>query len=297
MNIGQYPDPTHTLLHLSDTHLVGERRRLYGAIDSDANLARLLDRLRAAGTTLDGIILTGDLADAGAKDAYLRLRALIEPFAAEHNCPVVWVMGNHDDRGAFRTDLLGEASDTNPVDRVHEINGLRIIALDSTVPGHHHGGFDRDQLEWLRLQLATPSRHGTLLALHHPPIPTVLPLLQLVELRDVASLAEVIRGTDVRGIIAGHFHYSTHSVFAGVPVSVAAATCYTQDLAVPLGSTRAHDTAQSANLVHLYPEQIVHSAIPLEGGATVYEVSAEQAAGWMLAAQAGEQFATELLSS
>lgn len=297
MNIGQYPAPSHTILHLSDTHLVEQRRPLYGAVDSDANLAALLERLRTAGTRLDAIVLTGDLADAGAQDAYVRLRELVEPFAVEQGCPVLWVMGNHDDREAFRAELLREAPGVGPIDRVHEVAGLRIIALDSTVPGHHHGELDGNQLAWLAEQLATPAEHGTLLALHHPPVPTTLPLLQLVELRDTDPFADVIRGTDVRGILAGHFHYATHTTFAGVPVSVAAASCYTQDLAIPTGMTRGVDVNQGASIVHVYPDRIVHSAMPLADGAAVYEITPEQVAGWIAAAEAGQMADTGLLES
>lgn len=297
MNIGQYPDPTHTILHLSDTHLVNERRPLYGAIDTDATLTTMLDRLRAADTQLDAIVLTGDLADAGAGDAYVRLRELIEPFAKERGCPVLWVMGNHDDRATFRTELLREPASTGPIDRVHDINGLRIIALDSTVPGFHHGDISAEQLDWLRNQLAVPAEHGTLIALHHPPMPTTLPLLQLVELRDTDAFEKVVRGSDVRGIIAGHFHYSTHSTFAGVPVSVAAATCYTQDLILPSGYTRARDAAQGANLVHVYPDRIVHAQLTLVGGPAAYEISPAQAQEWMDRARAGNAVASGLLES
>lgn len=297
MNIGQYPNPTHTILHLSDTHFVNDRRPLYGAVDSDAHLATLLNRLRAAGTALDAIVLAGDLADAGARDAYQRLRELIAPFAEELGAPVLWVMGNHDDRSLFHSELLGEEQSSASIDRVHDVHGLRVIVLDSTVPGHHHGVIDAAQLEWLREQLATPAEHGTILAMHHPPVPTTLPLLQLVELRDTNGLEEVVRGSDVRGILAGHFHYATHSTFAGVPVSVAAASCYTQDLIIPAGHTRAVDANQSGNIVDVYPDRIVHSQLPLADGRTVYEVDATQARAWAAAAEAGEPISSGLLES
>ena len=125
--------------------------------------------------------------------------------------------------------------------------------LDSTVPGHHYGEVDAEQLDWLRDVLATPAPHGTLLAMHHPPVPSVLDLAALVELRDQAGLAEVLEGSDVRSILAGHLHYSSTATFAGVPVSVASATCYTQDLNVPVGGTRGRDGARAFNLVHVYP--------------------------------------------
>jgi 3',5'-cyclic AMP phosphodiesterase CpdA len=88
-----------------------------------------------------------------------------------------------------------------------------------------------------------------------------------VELRDQTRLARVLRGTDVRSILAGHLHYSTTATFAGIPVSVASASCYTQDLLT--AGTRGRDGAQAFNLVHCYPETVVHTVIPLAAGPTV----------------------------
>ena len=36
VQFGQYPDPTHTIAHVSDTHLLGGGRLQYGAIDTVA---------------------------------------------------------------------------------------------------------------------------------------------------------------------------------------------------------------------------------------------------------------------
>ncbi|WP_314037328.1 phosphodiesterase [Dietzia sp. CH92] len=273
----QYPDPTHRILHLSDTHFVNARRPLYGAIDCDAQLATLVERLHSSEIRPDAIVLTGDLADRGAEDAYLRLRSALDPVATEYNCPIVWVMGNHDDRRAFRRilrdDVTGEGG---PVDHVTMVDGLRIIALDSTVPGVHHGEITPDQLEWLSAELATPAPNGTLLALHHPPVPTHLGLLRAVELRDAHVLESVLAGSDVRGILAGHFHYSVSSTFAGIPVSVVSATCYSQDLLVAPGDSRAQNGGQGFALVDVYPDRVVHAHMPLTEFDTVYAVSAEQ---------------------
>ena len=138
-------------------------------------------------------------------------------------------MGNHDERAPYAAGLFG-TDDDGPQDRVYDVDGLRIVALDTSVPGYHHGDLTKDQLRWLADVLATPAPHGTLLALHHPPIPVpMLPAAEIIELVDQHLLADVIAGTDVRGILGGHFHFSTYSTFAGVPVSVASATCYTSD--------------------------------------------------------------------
>jgi 3',5'-cyclic AMP phosphodiesterase CpdA len=278
----QYPRPEHFVLHLSDTHFVGDGELLHERIDSDRNLQALFEGFAKSNTRPEAIVFTGDLADTGRADAYRRLRDIVEPAAAELGAELIWVMGNHDERGAFRAGLLDQpATDLEPVDRVFDINGLRIIALDSTVPGKHHGELDDAQLEWLAAELATPAPDGTLLALHHPPVPSPLGLIALVELREQERLAEVIRGTDVRGILGGHLHYSTHSTFAGVPVSVASATCYTQDLNVVYPGARGQDGAQSYNLVHVYGDRVLHSIVPIGQYPTVYEMTPEMLESFM----------------
>jgi 3',5'-cyclic-AMP phosphodiesterase len=262
----EYSRPDHFLLHLSDTHLLAGNARLYGRVDSDRHLRELFAQVEDSDGRPEAIIFTGDLADRGEPEAYDRLRSIVEPAAERLGAEVIWVMGNHDERTAFRSRLLGEVGSTRPVDRVYDVNGLRIITLDSSVPGHHYGEVTPAQLDWLAEELSVSAPHGTLLAMHHPPLPSVLDLAVLVELRDQAGLAEVLFGSDVRGIVAGHLHYSSAGTFAGIPVSVASATCYTQDLGVPIGGTRGRDGARAFNLVHVYDSTVVHSVVPL--GAT-----------------------------
>lgn len=273
----EYPRPHHFLLHLSDTHFVADGP-LYGAVDSEAHLKRLFDELEASEGRPEAIVITGDIADKGDPAAYAKLRAVVEPAARRMGAEVIWVMGNHDNRAHFRFGLLDEVPTDAAIDRVHMLNGLRIITLDSTVPGHHHGEITSDQLDWLAEELSTPAPHGTILAMHHPPVPSVLDLAVRVELRDQGELAEVLEGSDVRSIIAGHLHYSTNSTFAGIPVSVASATCYTQDLNVPVGGTKARDGAQAFNLVHVYDNIVLHSVVPIGSYAQVSYVSAEETA-------------------
>lgn len=276
--VAEYPRPNHFLLHLSDTHLLAADAMLYDRVNAESHLRRLFDELEASYARPEAIVFTGDLADKGEPDAYRKLRAIVEPAAARMGAEVIWVMGNHDDRGAFRESLLGQLRSAAPIDRVHDVNGLRVIALDSTVPGHHYGEVTSAQLDWLAEELAIPAPHGTILAMHHPPVPSVLQLAVSVELRHQASLAEVLEGSDVRGIIAGHLHYSTNATFAGIPVSVASATCYTQDLNVPVGGTRGRDGAQSFNLVHVYENTVLHSVVPVGPFPSLSYVSAEESA-------------------
>jgi len=275
VQFGQHPPARRTLLHISDTHLLAGNPPLGGRYDTAANLRRALAVAEATGIHPDAVVFTGDLTDLGEPEAYRALRAEVEPFAERLGAPVVWVAGNHDERPALRRELLDAPPTEQPVTGVWDLGGLRLIALDSTVPGWHHGDLDTAQLEWLREVLATPAPLGTILAMHHPPLPSHIPFFDILELRDQGRLAEVIAGTDVRAILAGHLHHSTSGTFAGVPVSVAAATCYTMNLARPADEVNGMDAGQSFHLVHVYDETITHAVVPVVEASTAEFFSPE----------------------
>ena len=263
MQYGQYPAPRFTVAHLSDVHLLAHGVKQYGAVEPEAGLRMALERLARLDPAPQALVFTGDLADRSEPEAYARLRELVEPFAEEIGAQVVWVMGNHDTRAPYAKGLF-DSDDDGPQDRVHDVGGLRIIALDTSVPEYHHGELLPEQLDWLRELLATPAEHGTILAMHHPPIP--VPTLEpaaIIELLDQEALADVVAGSDVRAILGGHFHYTSHATFAGIPVSVASASCYTTDPAPVDRLISGVDGHQAFNTVHVYDDRIVHTVIPI----------------------------------
>ena len=261
--LGQYPTPLTAIAHFSDPHFLAGDRLLYDAVDTEANLRLALSQLERSGEKVSAIVFTGDLADLGEPDAYRRLRAIVEQAAGRIGTRVIWVMGNHDERARFQEELFDEPANGRPQDRVTDLGGLRIIALDTTVPGYHHGDITDGQLTWLEEQLSTAAPLGTVLALHHPPIPSPIDVMAILELRRQDRLAEVLAGSDVRLILGGHLHYSTHSVFAGVPVSVASASCYTLDPSGPPATLLGVGGGQAFTLVHVYEDRTVHSIVPL----------------------------------
>ena len=260
---GRHAPASRVLLHLSDTHLLAGNRPLGGRYDTAANLRATLAAAERTGIRPDAIVFTGDLTDLGEPEAYAALRAAVEPFAERLGAPIVWVAGNHDERPALRAGLLDGAPTHEPVTGVWDLGGLRLIALDSSVPGWHHGDLDADQLAWLRDLLAQPAPLGTVLALHHPPLPSHIPFFDILELRHQDEFAAALAGSDVRGILAGHLHYSTSGTFAGIPVSVAAATCYTMNLQRPAEQVNGMDAGQSFHLVHVYDDTITHAVVPV----------------------------------
>ncbi len=285
----EHPPAGHVILHLSDTHLVASGL-LYGAVDSDDRLVQLLEETLASGVEPEALVFTGDLTDKGHPEAYARLRGIVEPVAERLGAQLIWLMGNHDERANFRSVLLGEPPDDAPFDRSYMVGGLRILALDTSVPGHHHGEVSARQLEWLAGELSRPAPEGTIVAMHHPPVPMIQDLAVLTELRRQDLLEEVLSGSDVRLILGGHLHFSSSATFAGIPVSVASATCYTQDLNVVTGGSRGRDGAQGLNLVHVYPHTIVNSVVPLGSFPTVGQyVSPEETQRRLGVAGVGER--------
>jgi 3',5'-cyclic AMP phosphodiesterase CpdA len=268
--LGQYPHPSHTIAHISDTHLLAGGKLQYGVVDTVQHLQMALDRLSRIDPVPQAIVLTGDLADRGEPEAYAQLRSMIEPAAAAMGAQVVWCMGNHDDRTAYARSLFAADPTADVMDRVYEVDGLRIVALDTSVPNYHHGEITDEQHDWLASVLAEPAPLGTILAMHHPPIAIpMLPAAAIIELDGQDRLATALAGTDVRMILGGHFHYSSYGTFAGIPVSVASATCYISDIAPDQRFISAVDTDQSVNVLHVYDDTIVTSVVPTHDSAEI----------------------------
>jgi hypothetical protein len=140
--LGQYPHPIHTVAHISDTHLLAGGKLQYGVVDTVGHLAMALDRLGRVDPAPQALVFTGDLADRGEPEAYRQLRAMVEPVAERMRAQVVWCMGNHDHRDEYARGLFEAESAPEVFDRVCDVDGLRIVSLDTSEPGYHHGEID-----------------------------------------------------------------------------------------------------------------------------------------------------------
>ncbi|HEY3505021.1 MAG TPA: metallophosphoesterase [Actinocatenispora sp.] len=221
----------HRILHLSDTHLTATGVDEDG-VDSGTALDRMLYDARHV-PDIDLVVVSGDIADDGSRGGYAGVLERVGRFAAERGITHVYCTGNHDDRDAFAA-VLGSghrAADGGDVGvvaagldlraAVSEVRGLRVVTLDSLVPGAVHGMIGDAQATWLADVLAEPAAAGTVVILHHPPIaPIDSPLLGSVNLRDADRLASLVQGSDVRVLLCGHFHLQLTGSLAGVPVWV-----------------------------------------------------------------------------
>lgn len=239
---------TLRILHLSDSHLTDDGTAHQGVVDTVAAYRLTLDAFENAGP-LDLVVLSGDASDDGSPASYRILSELTGDFAARHGAVSLYAMGNHDERAGFREVLanghpgLGQPSDEGPITGVSMVAGYRVVTLDSSVPGHTHGFLDASQLQWLRTQLATNSPMGSVVIVHHPPVPPVTRLHHGIELQNPDDLAKALENTDVVVILSGHYHHpmtdSLRTASGLVPVVVTGGIVNSNDVLAAPGHERA----------------------------------------------------------
>ena len=279
--------PTHRLVQLSDPHLTAGRTPFAGAIDSDAQLLAAFDRIAESGLVIDAIIVSGDLTDDGSPDAYQRLRAIFAEQSARFGVPILPGVGNHDRRETCHVHLLGEQASDAEIDYVTMINGLRIIHLDSTIPGSGAGEVTAAQLDWLRTQLASPAPAGSILVIHHPPIGYSSELLGLVALADPAPLADVLAGSDVRFLVSGHWHTPGAASFAGIPMALAGSISVATDPAFIKTGYRGLAGGQSFSIIEVFDDSIFSAVVPITPGPKLYDLETDTLRAALADSEAG----------
>lgn len=262
-----------TLLHVTDLHVVAEGEPQHSGPGPLRALRTVLAAVESSPLRPAAIVLSGDLADAGEPGAYARLREALLPAAERLGAAVVVCAGNHDDRAALRSAGLGPtgpgAGDA-PIDHVVWLTDLRVLVLDSSVPGLVRGELAEEQLAWAAEELARPAPAGTVLVIHHAPMPSPIGLDGL-RLDRPERLAALIRGTDVRMMLCGHSHHGSAGTIAGVPVWMGPALAAANDVLAPRDALRARTTI-GATRIDLGADWTQANPI-LFGGTILSEVS------------------------
>lgn len=268
------PTTVFRILHLSDTHASATGRDSNG-VETLEGLRRLLDACRP--DRLDLVVVTGDITDDGSVDGAVAVRDIVRAFATAHGAAAVFLPGNEDTPGSFAQvfgtghfDAYGASSGVTSSEdgecaAVSNLDGLRVVSLDSTVPGSMFGRVSAGQLAWLASVLANRAPRGTVVALHHPPL--VVPdsgFLSSVGLRNRDELASVLADRGVRAILCGHFHAQVSGVLGSIPVWVTPGVASQIDLAAPKDTLRFLSGA-GASIVCLSPNDVTFHVIHDEG--------------------------------
>src|ERR1700744_3838055 len=176
----------YLLLQISDTHLGAD----WEGVDPDESLLRAVEAILTLGDRPDALLVSGDLTQNGTPAEYARLRDLLAPLDLEpHVLP-----GNHDLRGPLREAFGLPGSGDEPASHVVDLGPLRLVCLDSIVPGSDAGSLDEGRIEWLAAALGEAPERPTVLAMHHPPLSTAIPSFDAIGLAPEwrAALGEVL---------------------------------------------------------------------------------------------------------
>jgi len=229
------PEARLTFLHISDLHIVGEEGRRQHGADTTAILRQAIPMMDALEPDL--IVASGDLVSDESEASYRRLKALLEPLRA----PVHFMMGNHDDRAAFRRVFRPEEpASAEWVCEAFERGGLRFLLLDSVLPGKVEGRLAEEQLSWMERELSAHPDRPTWVFLHHQPLPIYVRWLDALGLQDPeAFLAVLARHPQVEAVCYGHVHQVRRwryrgVLFLGVPALAFQFSPVHQDLTITL---------------------------------------------------------------
>ncbi|MFZ5913521.1 MAG: phosphodiesterase [Pseudomonadota bacterium] len=249
------------LAQISDLHIQSDRRLLRGRYDNAGSLETCIAQLNALKPDL--VLATGDLVDTGLREEYALLRELLAPLAP----PLYLLPGNHDNRAHVREFF--PAHDYLPADQerlnyVIDHAELRIIMLDTLIPGRDEGGVGEAQLAWLEQQLVSAGGRPVVIALHHPPFPTGARFIGDFFCADGPELAAIVsRHPNVLRVLSGHLHRSIQVNYAGTIGSVCPSTAMTFRMSFAPQSP-VFNTEPPAYHVHLFAPghpMITHTAL------------------------------------
>lgn len=205
---------TTFLAQITDLHIREPGRLTYRRVDTAAYLRQTVQSLLNLAQRPHALVITGDLTDFGRPAEYAHLSELLAPLAP---LPIYLLPGNHDDRQALRQafaehDYLGQGEF---LQYGVDIGGLRLLALDTVVPGRSEGGLCAARLQWLEAELEASAGRPVVIAMHHPPFQTLIGHMDEIGLLRGAEELEALvsRHPQVRRVICGHLHRSIQVSF------------------------------------------------------------------------------------
>ena len=218
------------IAQISDMHVLPEGRLCYGHSETNAKLRACIDAILALPVQPDLVLATGDLVQGGGREQYQCLREILAPLPM----PCYVAAGNHDDRAELKRAFADHRpmashlpADNGFLQYVIEDWPVRIVVLDTLLPGHDSGALCAERLAWLAETLAAGNGRPTVVAMHHPPFRCGIGFMDDLGLDGAAPLAAVIaRYPNVERVLCGHVHRAIQTRFAGTIASTCPSTAH-----------------------------------------------------------------------
>jgi len=227
------------LAQISDLHVTAKGKRLFDRVDTPGFLVRAVAHLNALDPRPDFVWITGDLVDQGSVAEYANLRDMLGAL----RIPWAVMPGNHDERANLRSAFADGGYLPRDGEFLHytiEDLPLRLIALDTLIPGESGGTLCRTRLDWVAARLEERPDSPTVVALHHPPFVTGLSEMDTIGCANSAALGAIVaEHPQIERIVCGHVHRPMVMRWNGTVVTTAPATAHQVALALKPGTPTA----------------------------------------------------------
>ena len=179
-----------TIAHLSDIHC------------GDPNFVpSLMERAISEINELEPnlVVCSGDLTTFGFKQEYLSAREYLDRIHCER---LVVIPGNHDSRNVgyiHFEELFGERHSV-----VH-VDGVTVVAVDSSEPDLDHGQIGRGRYSWIEEQYSEPADFR-IFVMHHHLLPVPGTGRERNVVYDAGDVIECLQRAGVNLVLSGHKH-------------------------------------------------------------------------------------------
>lgn len=236
------------IAQLSDLHLRPRGLPSNRVVETNMFAERAFRAVMCRQPRPDLVLLTGDVAESGLADEYAMAADLLR---RHMQVPVFAIPGNHDRREAMIEHLPILRHNGGFVQYALEDFPVRVVMLDSLVPGEAHGELCSSRLEWLDAALSDVPDKPTLIAIHHPPFATGIGHMDRIALRRPEAFAAIVRRhPQVARIICGHHHRPITGAVGPAVVCVAPSVAHQVELDLRPGAPPLFRMEPPAYMLH-----------------------------------------------
>ena len=241
------------IAQITDFHIALPGERMDRMFRTATFLETAVEHITSLEPLPDVVLATGDLVDRGIPEEYERLREILAPIGV----PIYVIPGNHDDRdtmsGAF-ADWEYLPDNGRFQHYVIDRWPVRLIALDTVIPGKISGELCEERLRWLSDRLAEEPDKPTLIFMHHPPIRSGINAMDRhgfdAGAPEMGAIVE--RYSNIERIVCGHLHRPVTARWHGTVLSVAPSTAHQMGLNMLEGAKQQIVMEPPACQLHLW---------------------------------------------
>ena len=213
--------PITKLLHLTDLHLMADKTASLFGVNTWESWQAVWQHIQAHHRleNFDLLVLSGDLSQDDSRASYEYIAETINDFPA----PVLYFPGNHDDYPLMQQVMTNADFSSN---RLHELDHVVVIGLNSQQPGKVAGWLADTELDWLAEVLQTHRNKPMIIFLHHHVLKVGSFWLDRIRLKNANDLLKQLDEYDnVKAVISGHVHQSSRQIRGSTAFMTTPSTC------------------------------------------------------------------------